>query len=81
MLGQVWYLIVSIPDFCNLTYFEKQFLVLFWSHHLRQDRIYCNIKISIKAMSIVVALQDDMASFDIMGLPSLCMYSVSVGSF
>ena len=22
-LGQVWYLIVSIPDLCNLTYFHK----------------------------------------------------------
>ena len=24
ILGQVWYLIVSIPDLCNLTYFECQ---------------------------------------------------------
>ena len=23
ILGQVWYLIVSIPDLCNLTYFNK----------------------------------------------------------
>ena len=23
ILGQVWYLIVSIPDLCNLTYFDK----------------------------------------------------------
>ena len=23
ILGQVWYLIVSIPDLCNLTYFVK----------------------------------------------------------
>ena len=23
ILGQVWYLIVSIPDLCTLTYFEK----------------------------------------------------------
>ena len=22
ILGQVWYLIVSIPDLCNLTYFD-----------------------------------------------------------
>ena len=28
ILGQVWYLIVSIPDLCNLTYFESQ--ILFW---------------------------------------------------
>ena len=30
ILGQVWYLIVSIPDLCNLTYFEMQrFIVTF----------------------------------------------------
>ena len=23
ILGQVWYLIVSIPDLCTLTYYEK----------------------------------------------------------
>ena len=28
ILGQVWYLIVSIPDLCNLTYFYKKSLVL-----------------------------------------------------
>ena len=26
ILGQVWYLIVSIPDLCTLTYFYKQIL-------------------------------------------------------
>ena len=24
ILGQVWYLIVSIPDLCNLTYFSSE---------------------------------------------------------
>ena len=24
ILGQVWYLIVSIPDLCTLTYFDKR---------------------------------------------------------
>ena len=24
-LGQVWYLIVSIPDFCTLTYLERSY--------------------------------------------------------
>ena len=24
ILGQVWYLIVSIPDLCTLTYYEKE---------------------------------------------------------
>ena len=27
ILGQVWYLIVSIPDLCNLTYFEYGFVL------------------------------------------------------
>ena len=28
ILGQVWYLIVSIPDLCTLTYFAKTFYVV-----------------------------------------------------
>ena len=31
ILGQVWYLIVSIPDLCTLTYFEN--FVLSWVEH------------------------------------------------
>ena len=27
ILGQVWYLIVSIPDLCTLTYFQRTCLV------------------------------------------------------
>ena len=27
ILGQVWYLIVSIPDLCTLTYFEHNFSI------------------------------------------------------
>ena len=26
ILGQVWYLIVSIPDLCTLTYFKENWL-------------------------------------------------------
>ena len=29
ILGQVWYLIVSFPDLCNLTYFDLLFKVMF----------------------------------------------------
>ena len=29
ILGQVWYLIVSIPDLCNLTYFYHIFFCTF----------------------------------------------------
>ena len=28
ILGQVWYLIVSIPDLCNLTYFDQYIIIL-----------------------------------------------------
>ena len=51
ILGQVWYLIVSIPDLCNLTYFapwstkevayktlarpKLQYAAPIWSHHLK----------------------------------------------
>ena len=31
ILGQVWYLIVSIPDLCTLTYFPFIFALLSWS--------------------------------------------------
>ena len=31
-LGQVWYLIVSIPDLCNLTYFRRIFSMFFPSY-------------------------------------------------
>ena len=32
ILGQVWYLIVSIPDFCTLTYFELRTFCLLGKH-------------------------------------------------
>ena len=32
ILGQVWYLIVSIPDLCNLTYFGLTETKLFYFH-------------------------------------------------
>ena len=38
ILGQVWYLIVSIPDLCALTYFG-------WRINLAADEFYCNIQI------------------------------------
>ena len=31
ILGQVWYLIVLIPDLCTLTYFTSQSTVIIWS--------------------------------------------------
>ena len=45
ILGQVWYLIVLIPDRCTLTYFEKQVLVFFRVAVLH--RFYCNTKIRL----------------------------------
>ena len=41
ILGRVWYLIVSIPDLCHLSYFENQF-----SDFLRVailHRFYCTL--------------------------------------
>ena len=32
ILGQVWYLIVSIPDLCNLTYFDQISEILSFVH-------------------------------------------------
>ena len=29
ILGQVWFLIVSIPDICTLTYFESNYLCIY----------------------------------------------------
>ena len=35
ILGQVWYLIVSIPDLCALTYFKENFASLI--HNAKQE--------------------------------------------
>ena len=32
-LDQVWYLIVSIPDLCTLTYFDLQCVIVVFSGH------------------------------------------------
>ena len=39
ILGQVWYLIVSIPDLCNLITFFPAF---FFTHVSKKHRILCN---------------------------------------
>ena len=36
-LGQVWYLIVSIPDLCLLTYFDSQIELKFFRLHHYPD--------------------------------------------
>ena len=33
ILGQVWYLIVSIPDLCPLSYFSKLIILFIWFAH------------------------------------------------
>ena len=45
ILGQVWYLIVSIPDLCTLSYFDDKNKTLsklcdktFWIRHMRIQR-------------------------------------------
>ena len=37
ILGQVWYLIVSIPDLCTLTYFEKSQVKTFQNIYIPED--------------------------------------------
>ena len=37
ILGQVWYLIVSIPDLCNLTYFEVSKIAIYICFSLLHD--------------------------------------------
>ena len=43
ILGQVWYLIVSIPDLCTLTYFNT------WSSF--SGMLFCCTKLSVKLLS------------------------------
>ena len=31
ILGQVWYLIVSIPDLCRLSYFDKIYIYILYN--------------------------------------------------
>ena len=38
ILGRVWYLIVSIPDLCTITYFYRQGLVIQWNRYSVNDR-------------------------------------------
>ena len=46
-LGQVWYLIVSIPDLCNLTYFVAVSLKVYSIHRLVAVSLeaYCIIRL------------------------------------
>ena len=39
ILGQVWYLIVSIPDLCPLSYFFKLIILFIWFAHFI-DNLY-----------------------------------------
>ena len=43
ILGQVWYLIVSIPDHCRLSYFQK--IIPITEKHFLQIQI-CNYQVS-----------------------------------
>ena len=46
ILGQVWYLIVSIPDFCCLSYYDhcviRQFEVIMFLDYLNIDLFLCS---------------------------------------
>ena len=52
ILGQVWYLIVSIPDLCNLTYF----------HPDPEGRDVCEVKV-FASMSVYTIQHDHVQIF------------------
>ena len=45
ILGPVWYLIVSIPDFCTLTYFENSSIQAYQSQYYIAIYQYISIKV------------------------------------
>ena len=47
ILGQVWYLIVSIPDLCNLTYFVVQLLFSLFFFFLKNN-IFISLLLPLK---------------------------------
>ena len=64
ILGQVWYLIVSVPDLCNLTYFShtnvaytvvrNSQLVLHIGFVLRNNQIFFEQKISFATFGVSI---------------------------
>ena len=41
ILGQVWYLIVSIPDLCTLTYFVALCHFQLYNHYTEEEEVGC----------------------------------------
>ena len=54
ILGQVWYLIVSIPDLCTLTYFLHVFVMLLCAS------VYCCLVIAYWESADLLALVCDV---------------------
>ena len=59
-LGQVWYLIVSIPDLCTLTYFGNQFVVFL--RVVVIYRFYCNYSSNL-SVGETNAIEDRIGAF------------------
>ena len=71
ILGQVWYLIVSIPDLCNLTYFEI-FITWFLMSYLSQAfESYQRVKIYLCSVNNL-GLKKFLQYYGIYGHFSVC---------
>ena len=70
ILGQVWYLIVSIPDLCTLTYLE-------WSRHLEMTAGHNSMIILVAeyALCNIVLSRREKACYIISFICSLCLCS------
>ena len=55
ILGQVWYLIVSIPDLCTLTYFDFSSTYGRSEGHGKTAQVHLNLRCSKYAISINIA--------------------------
>ena len=46
ILGQVWYLIVSIPDLCRLSYFHTFTVLIIYYFWMTNTSLFCQIFLS-----------------------------------
>ena len=64
-LGQVWYLIVSIPDFCTLTYFTYLSHNLNYARISKRSKIYKKIKEGSLKKGFFIIKTSILINFDI----------------
>ena len=57
VLGQVWYLIVSIPDLCLLPYFNNEFFLFLFLSHVRCNPFHSDgLHVHIDTIRIELAI-------------------------